>query len=422
MDFAQAMAFVEQFTRSGAPVRDLSRISGLMEKLGNPQDALQFVHIAGTNGKGSVAEYLTNILTASGCRTGTFTSPYIRHYRDRIRLNREDIPEEAVCAACEMLRQHTAPEDGYSQFEITFAIAMLYFLREKAEIVVLETGLGGLLDCTNIVRNTKVCVFTSIGLDHMAVLGNTVEEIAAQKAGIAKPGAALICSPDSGTALQRILSGFARKTGGEPPEILDLADESVFRELECDAVHTMFDYHGIVYRTGMGGRHQICNAVTAIAAARALAPEFPVTTETIQQGLEQTHLPGRMQILSEHPRILLDGAHNRDGIRRLAETLRDEKIAPAVGLIGMTHSDASDFAAQTLGACFSRVLCVDGFAANAMPASALAEQFAAAGCRAEAAPLSDALKIAKSWAQSRNGTVVICGSLFLASRYLQQEE
>ena len=124
MTFTEAMAFISSFSRGGTPVRDLSRIGGLMEKLGNPQDSLQFLHIAGTNGKGSVAEYLTNILMESGCRVGTFTSPYIRHYRDRIRINREDISEAAVSSACEIIRRYAAPEDGYSQFEITFAIAL----------------------------------------------------------------------------------------------------------------------------------------------------------------------------------------------------------------------------------------------------------------------------------------------------------
>ena len=179
----EALAFVEGFSRSGKPVKDLSRIAGLMHRLGDPQDSLQFIHIAGTNGKGSVAEYLTNILRRSGYRTGTFTSPYILCYEDRIRLNGENIPEAALCRACEQVKA-AAGEEGFSQFEITFAMAMLYFAEAGAEVVVLEAGLGGLLDCTNIIKQPLCSVITSVSYDHMAILGNTIEEIAAQKAGI----------------------------------------------------------------------------------------------------------------------------------------------------------------------------------------------------------------------------------------------
>ncbi|MCR5718235.1 MAG: bifunctional folylpolyglutamate synthase/dihydrofolate synthase, partial [Oscillospiraceae bacterium] len=312
----------------------------------------------------------------------------------------------------------------YSQFEITFAIAMLYFTWVQAEPIVLETGVGGLLDCTNIVKNVKACVFTSIGFDHMTVLGDTVEKIAAQKAGIAKPGASLICSPDCGEVLFRLLNDYADRTGKTHfPIVPDTAHETAFRELECDAAHTMFYYLGDVYRTGMGGRYQISNALTAIEAAKALWSEYSVTTEAIQRGLAETYVPGRMQILSEKPLILLDGAHNRDGILRLAEMLREKAVSPAVGIIGMTHADAADYAAQTLGACFDSVLCVDGFTPNAMPAETLCCLFEKYGCHAQSVPLSEALTAAGNRCSGSSGcSIVICGSLYLASWFLNNKE
>ena len=425
MTFAEAMAYIGSFSRGGSPVRDLSRIGGLMQKLGDPQDKLKFLHIAGTNGKGSVAEYLTNILTEAGYRTGTFTSPFIRHYRDRIRFNGRDIPESAVCSACEILRHYgTVPEEGYSQFEITFAIAMLYFTWTDTELVVLETGVGGLLDCTNIVRNTLVCIFTKIGLDHMAVLGNTVEEIARQKAGIYKPGADMVCSPDCGEALYQILSGIAGTAEDSPLCQPSQAPED-FELLECDVHHTMFNYCGRVYRTGMGFLYQTNNALTAIEAVKALNRHaFTVPDEAVQRGLAKTCLPGRMQGLSEKPLILLDGAHNRDGIRMLADSIRNDGLSPVFGIVGMTHTDAADFAADTLGELFDHVLCVDGFAPNAMPACALRDLFAGSmsNAHAETAPLDQALDIAKEWSsrQKNDPAIVICGSLYLASWFLNE--
>ena len=185
MTFEQAMQFLNSFTKSGEPVKNLDRISRLLNLLGNPQKKLKFIHIAGTNGKGSAAEYLTNILVKSGCKTGTLTSPYIRHYQDRIRINGQDIPEEALCELCERL-QKTVTEKSFSQFEITMAIAFLYFVQKQADIVVLETGIGGLLDATNIIEKPLVSILTSVSKDHMEILGDTIEKIAYQKAGIIK--------------------------------------------------------------------------------------------------------------------------------------------------------------------------------------------------------------------------------------------
>ena len=194
MTFEQAMKFISSFTKSGEPVRNLDRIAGLLNQVGNPQKNLKFIHIAGTNGKGSVAEYLTNILIQSGYRTGTLTSPYIRHYQDRIRFNGQDIPEKILCELCEGL-QATVTGTDYSQFEITMVIAFLYFVRKNTDVVVLETGIGGLLDATNIIEKPLVSVLTSVSKDHMEILGDTIEKIAAQKAGIIKPGCPAVISP-----------------------------------------------------------------------------------------------------------------------------------------------------------------------------------------------------------------------------------
>ena len=417
--YAEAMRFIESFSRSGKPVRDLSRIAALMEKLGDPQDKLRFVHIAGTNGKGSVAEYLTGIFMRAGYRTGTFTSPYVLRYTDRIRLNRQDIPEDELVAAMGQIRRVVRGDEGYSQFEITFAAAMLYFAKAKAQIVILETGLGGLLDCTNIIKAPEACVLTTIAMDHMNVLGRTLPEITAQKAGIIKPGAQVILSPRNEPETIAQL----REAAGENPVYLPDKHAKDFSQIRYDLTGTKFRYRGELYTTRMGGAHQIDNALTAIETALVLAENgWHINGDCITEGIAGTQIPARMQVLHEEPLILLDGAHNADGIAALCTALRDSTNVPLIGIVGMTHADAADEAAKALSQVFSRVLCVDGFAANAISAKALDTLFdmLMQNEGSQSVALGDAMRIAKTWARTNHGGIVICGSLYLASWFLNE--
>ncbi|MDE6784923.1 MAG: bifunctional tetrahydrofolate synthase/dihydrofolate synthase, partial [Ruminococcus sp.] len=172
MKFYECMKFINSFSKSGNPVTDLSRAENLMRLVGNPEKKLKFVHVAGTNGKGSTVEYISNALIYSGYKTGQFTSPFVMHYTDRIRINGMEIDEKSFCEICESLI-HVIDDQPYSQFEITMAVAMLWYEREKCDIVVLEAGIGGLLDCTNVIPPPLLSVITSISLDHTAILGDT---------------------------------------------------------------------------------------------------------------------------------------------------------------------------------------------------------------------------------------------------------
>jgi dihydrofolate synthase/folylpolyglutamate synthase len=417
--YEETMRFIEGFSRSGAPVRDLSRIAALMEKLGDPQDKLRFVHIAGTNGKGSVAEYLTNIFMQAGYRTGTFTSPYVLRYTDRIRLDRQDIPDDALVSAVAQIRRLVRGDEGYSQFEITFAAAMLYFVKSGAEIVVLETGMGGLLDCTNIIKKPDACVLTTIAMDHMNVLGKTLPEITAQKAGIIKPGAAVIISPKNEP---ETVAQIREAAAGNAVYLPDKQGKA-YSQIRYDLTGTKFRYKDVLYTTRMGGAHQIDNALTAVETALVLAENgWHLDRESIVRGIAETQIPARMQVLSEDPLILLDGAHNADGIDALCSALRDSSLSPLIGIVGMTHGDASDHAAKALSQVFSRVLCVDGFAANAVNAKALDTLFdmLMQGEGSQSVALGDAMRIARSWARANHGSIVICGSLYLASWFLNE--
>ncbi|MDE5947146.1 MAG: bifunctional tetrahydrofolate synthase/dihydrofolate synthase, partial [Oscillospiraceae bacterium] len=195
-NFDDCIDFISSYSCLGAKVSDLSRAEDLMKKIGNPEKDLKFIHIAGTNGKGSTLEYIANALELSGYKTGKFTSPYVTHYTDRIRINLREIDEKSLCDICGFVSEKVVSRE-YSQFEINMAIAFLWYKKEKCDIVVLETGIGGLLDSTNVIPSPLLSVITSVSLDHTSILGNTVEEIALQKSGIIKENSAVILSADN---------------------------------------------------------------------------------------------------------------------------------------------------------------------------------------------------------------------------------
>ncbi len=414
MTFEKAMQFISSFTKSGEPVKNLDRIAGLLQQVGNPQEKLKYIHIAGTNGKGSVAEYLTNILIRSGYRTGTLTSPYIRHYQDRIRFNGQDIPEKILCEICEGL-QAVVTGTGYSQFEMTMVIAFLYFVRQNVDIVVLETGIGGLLDATNIIKNPLVSVLTSVSKDHMEILGDSIEKIASQKAGIIKEGCPVVISPENKGET------IFRKTALEKHCQVVQPDRKNIRYGDIALTGNDFFYYDLCYHTKMGGEHQVENAVTVIETINVLRKlKFEIPEEAVQKALAETSVPARIQILQTNPLVILDGGHNADGVGVLTDLLSESGIENWIGICGMTNTKDADAAAFQLSLVLSKVLCVDGFTPNALPKEQLKNAFIRQHAMASESNLEEALPYALKWAKGSHGAVVICGSLYLASYYLNQ--
>ena len=201
MTYRQSIEYINSFTKSGAPVADLSRFKALAAALGNPQDKLRFVHVAGTNGKGSLCEYISCGLISAGLKTGKFTSPYIMRLEERFQLDNVQISAELLAQCCGQVAQavEKTGRTDYSQFEILTAMAFLFYLEEKADVVVLETGIGGTLDCTNVIT-PLLSVITTVDVDHRQILGDTVEAVAAHKAGIIKQGVPVVLSPCQQTA------------------------------------------------------------------------------------------------------------------------------------------------------------------------------------------------------------------------------
>ncbi len=338
MKYKEAMAYVESIQHYGS-VLGLDNMKHLCERLGNPQDKLKFVHIAGTNGKGSVLAYISTVLQAAGYCVGRYISPVIFEYREHFQINGKMISKiafgkymEQVKEAAEQLVQEGLPHP--TPFEMETAVSFLCFLDRKCDIVVLETGLGGSLDATNIIKTALCCVIASISMDHMAVLGNSLEQIACQKAGIIKEEVPVVTCKQAPEAMEVLKD----KTSQMHSALL-LADVADARRVKYGIKKQSFSYKG--YRDleiTMAGRCQIDNAVLALEAIEAIGRMgFPVPEGALRQGLLTTKWRGRFEVIGQKPLFVVDGAHNEDAAARLAESIRfyftNKRIIYIIGML-----------------------------------------------------------------------------------------
>lgn len=325
----------------------LERIQDLLERLGRPQDRLHFVHVAGTNGKGSTCAYIAQIMQCAGYKTGLFTSPYIETFEERIRVNGENITMDELSSATLEVKEKAEEQaaetgDHPTEFELMWAVALVHFARVGCEIVVAEVGLGGRFDATNVIENPEVCVITRIGLDHTSLLGDTVEAIAREKAGIVKPGSRVISWPQETEAMMAIRE-ICREQGAELTTVLtprvdagrvtrDGEWENAAGELLTGQPQRKFllaENAGVIcLTTRLLGSYQPSNAYMAICAVRALAAAGwdRLTDEAVREGVATTSWPGRFELVSESPAIFVDGGHNPQGAQVLVESL--ENVLP----------------------------------------------------------------------------------------------
>lgn len=322
MNDKEAMAFVEGIESLGI-VPGLDSIRKLCEAIGNPQDTLKFVHIAGTNGKGSALAYISTILKCAGYKVGRYISPTIFEYRERIQVNERMITKKAlgegmelVKAACEDMVARGLPHP--TPFEVETALAFWYFQKMKCDIVVLETGMGGLLDATNVITTTLAAVIASVGRDHMKFLGNTVEEIAKQKAGIIKNDCYVICMKQKNSVMQVIEEEAQRKNS-----ILRVADPEQAGHVRYGIEKQQFDYADMKkLEITLAGQFQIANAVLAVETVLALSEKgFAVARQAIRKGLLETRWQGRFTVVARKPLFIVDGAHNEDAAAKLANSI-----------------------------------------------------------------------------------------------------
>lgn len=322
MNFRETIAYIGQAGRQGISP-GLDSVRELCGRLGDPQGELAFVHVTGTNGKGSVCAFVASALQCGGYRVGRFLSPALSDYREIIRVNNAPITKKALCrgmglvrAACEEMAAQGRPHP--TLFEMETALGFWYFREKKCDIVVLETGMGGLLDATNIVEGTRVAVITSISRDHMKYLGDSLPEIAAQKAGILKAGCRVVTAAQKPEVME-VLAGKAARLGCP----LAVADGRDARHVRHGLDRQTFDYGNLKkVEISLAGQYQIDNAVLALEALKAAGEAgFPVAEEQMRQGMARAVWPGRFTVIGRQPYFIVDGAHNEDAAARLAQTL-----------------------------------------------------------------------------------------------------
>lgn len=352
MNYEDSVKYIHSLLKFGMNL-GLRRISALLNELGNPQEKLEFVHVAGTNGKGTTSTMLSSILCAAGKKTGLFTSPYVFDFCERIQINNKNIPHddlslvvEKVKNACDRL---SAKGTEPTEFEAITAAAMLYFYEQKCDAVVLEVGLGGRYDSTNIIPCPKAAVITSISLDHTKILGDTVEKIAAEKCGIIKNGGPVITTSEQNEKALSVIKDTVKEKNGR----LLIGDVSAAEILSEDIFGTEISYNGLTVKIPLVGRHQVENTVGVITAARALG----ISDEFIKKGIESTVIHARMEIISRSPVIMLDGGHNPECAAALENVLvrfaGDKNITVLIGM--MADKDTKDYLAAILPHCKTAV-------------------------------------------------------------------
>ncbi|BAK45604.1 folylpolyglutamate synthase/dihydrofolate synthase family protein [Eggerthella sp. YY7918] len=373
----------------------LDRIRELLDRLGRPQDRLKFVHVAGTNGKGSTCAYLASILQGAGLRTGLFTSPYIETFEERIRVDGANITHDELTDVTLLVREQAeAMADHPTEFELMTAVALTHFARRTCDIVVLEVGLGGRLDSTNVIGAPEVAVIARIGLDHTALLGTTLAAIAGEKAGIIKPGSSVVSWPQEPEAMavvenvakacgnplavpdfrQLSLQPVERRTAGERSMDTPNAASNVSRETFVRPF-VYRDYDGL--ETNLLGSYQPANAALAIEAIAALRSRgWDIPDEALREGIARTQWPGRFEVVdvgSDRPTIVVDGGHNPQGARALVDSLAD--VFPdckPVFVIGVLEDKDYPVMLETVLPHGSAFVCVTPDNPRALPAHKLA--------------------------------------------------
>ena len=323
MNYREAMEYVEELQQYGT-VMGLTTMQELCARLNNPQEQLKFVHIAGTNGKGSVLAYISTVLQTAGYRVGRFISPVIKDFREQFQVDGRMITQSGLCKYLEAVRQavESMTAEGVPHptlFEVETAIAFLYFLDKQCDIVVLETGLGGALDATNVVTNTLAAVFTSISMDHMNILGDSLEQIATAKAGIIKSKCYVISAKQQPEVMKVL-----RQTALLRKAKFYTADVTRAKNIKCGATKQSFTYDKYKnVEITMLGQFQIENAVVALEVLSALGRQgFPVEENKLRLGFSQTVWRGRFEPIGRKPLFIADGAHNEDAVKRLTENIR----------------------------------------------------------------------------------------------------
>ena len=417
MDFLEAQNYLEKVRSQKGIVLGLDTMRHLMAKLNNPQDKVKFIQVAGTNGKGSTAAYLTSILSEAGIKVGRYTSPAVFSSTEQYFACGSCISESEYAKGMTAVAEAAACLDGETPtaFEQETALAFWYFAQKGCELAILEAGLGGDMDATNIVTTTVCSIITSISMDHCRILGNKISEIAAHKAGIIKPGAPVICIEQKEDAM-------------EPIRAAAKAADTPLYEVHRDEVRQIFSdkRESIVFfrefenlHLKMLGSCQPENAALAVQAASVLSRSYPIEKKHIYDGIEKTRWGGRFELHSGSPDIILDGAHNPDGIRRLRESVNQMFGAvPICYVCGVLADKDYEKEIEILFGRASNVFTVTPPSPRAMKSTdlkaAIKKRFSQ--LKVISFDSEDGIEKAMEAAVSQNNPVVVCGTLTILAR------
>ena len=417
MDFLEAQNYLEKVRSQKGIVLGLDTMRHLMAKLNNPQDKVKFIQVAGTNGKGSTAAYLTSILSEAGIKVGRYTSPAVFSSTEQYFACGSCISESEYAKGVTAVAEAAASLDGETPtaFEQETALAFWYFAKKGCELAILEAGLGGDMDGTNIVTTTVCSIITSISMDHCRILGNKISEIAAHKAGIIKPGAPVICIEQKEDAM-------------EPIRAAAKAADTPLYEVHRDEVRQIFSdkRESIVFfrefenlHLKMLGSCQPENAALAVQAASVLSRSYPIEKKHIYDGIEKTRWGGRFELHSGSPDIILDGAHNPDGIRRLRESVNQMFGAvPICYVCGVLADKDYEKEIEILFGRASNVFTVTPPSPRAMKSTdlkaAIKKRFSQ--LKVISFDSEDGIEKAMEAAVSQNNPVVVCGTLTILAR------
>ena len=408
----EAIDYIEQYTWSTTRL-GLERTQALLRALGDPQKKLRFIHVAGSNGKGSTCAMLAAIAQAAGYRTGLYISPYIQDFCERMQVNGKNVPGETLA---EITQRVKAIADGMtdhpSQFELVTAIAMEYFYEARCDLVVLEVGMGGALDSTNVIDAPEVAVITNIGLEHTEYLGNTLEEIAATKAGIIKTGCHAVCYDGAPEVTEVVRAACTERK--VPLRCVDFGRMQPLRET-LDGQEFLWD--GEAMRVNLLGPHQLHNTCAVLETVEALRERgWIIPAAAVLQGLAEVKWPARLEVLRREPIFLLDGGHNPQCAEALAAAI--DKLLPGkkvVFLLGVLADKDYPQIMDIVMPYAKKFICLTPFSGRALPARELARYLRDKGAAASAygSDVARGIRAAEK-AAGKRGAVVAFGSLYLA--------
>lgn len=349
MNYQQAIEFIHSTSSLGKKF-GLTNMKKLASLLGNPQDSFKIIHIAGTNGKGSTSNLIHDVLMSQGYKTGLFISPYLEKFTERIQVNKNHIDENSLVRLTSLIKEkiNIMLSEGYNhptEFEVITAIGFKYFQEQNIDFLVLEVGLGGKLDSTNIIKNPLVSVITSISYDHMELLGDTLEKIAFEKAGIIKENSHVVVYPQK-DSITNVIKEYALSKNSQ----VHLVNEQNIQLLESNLSGQWFSYKdNDIFnldnlKINLLGHHQLKNALTALKTLEVLKSlGFEITEKSIKNGFANCHFTGRFEVLSNSPLIIIDGAHNIDGIKTFTKAIKqyldDKKIILFLGMLKDKHPE-----------------------------------------------------------------------------------